>query len=260
MSPDAQPARALADLADGTILAVVEIAVPPERVFHALIDPHEVTAWWGSPDSYQVTEWAMDVRPGGAWRSRGVGADGSAFSVEGEVLEVDPPRRLAHTWRPDWDPGPATTVRYQLDPVPGGTRVTVRHHGFAGRAESCGSHAAGWERVLGWLRGRLLPAPAPAATFLIQLLPPRPGFMADMSAEELGVMQRHAVYWRELCQKGVALAFGPVADPRGGWGVGIVRVADEAAVRTIEAGDPAITSGRGFRYQILPMPTVVTAA
>jgi hypothetical protein len=31
-------------------------------------------------------------------------------------------------------------------------------------------------------------------------------------------------------------------------------VADEAAVHALEAGDPAIQSKRGFRYEILPMP------
>jgi len=33
----------------------------------------------------------MDLRPGGKWRSDGVGTDGQAFYVEGEYLEVDPP-------------------------------------------------------------------------------------------------------------------------------------------------------------------------
>ncbi len=36
--------------------------------------------------------------------------------------------------------------------------------------------------------------------------------------------------------------------------MGIVLVADEAAVHALEAGDPAIQSKRGFRYEILPMP------
>ena len=41
----------------------------------------------------------MDVRPGGKWRSDGIGADGKEFYVEGEYLEVVPPRLLVHTWK-----------------------------------------------------------------------------------------------------------------------------------------------------------------
>jgi uncharacterized protein YndB with AHSA1/START domain len=147
-------ARAVADLSTGTILASVEIEAPPERVFTALCSA-EVAEWWGSPETYRVTKWTGDVRRGGTWRSEGVSADGKPFSVGGEILELDPPRLLVQTWRPDWDPGPPTTIRYQVDPIPGGSRVTVRHEGFAGRAASCEAHAQGWERVLGWLRNHL---------------------------------------------------------------------------------------------------------
>jgi len=143
-------ARAVADLTQGLILASVEIDAPPERVFRALSSA-EVAEWWGSPDTYRVKKWTGDVRPGGSWRSDGVGADGKPFSVGGEFLEVDPPRLLVQTWKPDWDPGPATTIRYQIDTLPGGSRVTIRHEGFQGRAASCEGHAQGWERVLSWL-------------------------------------------------------------------------------------------------------------
>jgi uncharacterized protein YndB with AHSA1/START domain len=138
-------------LSQGIILASVEIEAPPERVF-AAISSSEVTEWWGSPDTYRVTRWTVDLRRGGAWSSEGVGADGKPFSVSGEILEVEPPRLLVQTWLPDWDPGPATTIRYQVDPIPGGSRVTVRHEGFTGRSQSCEAHAQGWERVLGWLQ------------------------------------------------------------------------------------------------------------
>ena len=59
------------------------------------------------------------------------------------------------TWNPDWDEGPATTVRYQVDAIPGGSRVTIRHEGFEGRAASCEVHARGWERILSWLKTHL---------------------------------------------------------------------------------------------------------
>jgi uncharacterized protein YndB with AHSA1/START domain len=159
----AQPARSVADLTTGIILASVEIAAPPERVFRALTDPTELTRWWGSPDTYRTEEWTSDLRVGGRWRSRGRGADGRPFSVGGEFLKIDPPRLLVQTWQPDWaEGGLATTITYRLEPTAGGTRLTLRHEGFGEHRAACESHGRGWERVLGWLDAYVTaPAAAP---------------------------------------------------------------------------------------------------
>ena len=55
------------------------------------------------------------------------------------------------------------------------------------------------------------------------------------------------------------MAFGPVADPKGGWGLGVLRVSDEAELRALEAADPAIRANIGMRYEALPMPVGVVA-
>ena len=93
--------------------------------------------------------------------------------------------------------------------------------------------------------------------FLFRLNAPRPTFAQDMTAQERAVMQAHVGYWMGLVQKGEALVFGPVADPAGAWGVGIVQVDDAAAAQAISEQDPAITSGMGFTIDILPMPQAV---
>ncbi|MFI4997440.1 MAG: SRPBCC domain-containing protein, partial [Hyphomicrobiales bacterium] len=106
-------ARAIADLAQGRILATVEIAAPPERVFQALASK-EIVDWWVRPGIFNTTQWTGDVRVGGRWRSSGV-ARGAPYALEGEFLEVDPPRRLVHTWRRVGAPGAPTTVTYELE-------------------------------------------------------------------------------------------------------------------------------------------------
>lgn len=136
-------ARAAADLAKGFILATVEVGAPPERVFQALTSD-EVTRWWVNPGVFDTSEWSADVRSGGAWRASGVGR-GKPYVLEGEFLEVDPPRRLAHTWRPAGAPMSATTmVSYLLEPSGEGTRITLRHTGFISR-ETCLATCVGWE-------------------------------------------------------------------------------------------------------------------
>ncbi len=248
------PATAIADVTEGVILARVEIAAAPERVFRALTT-EELARWWGADDMYRTTGFTIDLRPGGRWRSDGKGADGEPFHVEGEVLEVDPPRRLVQTWKPSWEPGPATTITYTLDAIDGGTRVTLRHTGFT-NPQSCDGHANGWPRVLGWLSAHLAPA-TDERFFFVRLIAPRPTFVQDMTPDERAIMETHGKYWAGKLAEGAVLAFGPVLDPKGSWGLGIVRARDEAEVRAFEAGDPAITANRGFHYEILPIARLV---
>jgi uncharacterized protein YndB with AHSA1/START domain len=239
------------------ILASVEIAAPIERVFRA-ITSDEITKWWGSPEEYQVTEYTADVRPGGRWKSTGVGASGAVFSVEGEFREIDPPRLVVHTWRAPWDGNNETVVTYRLEAVEGGTRVTVRHEGFADRAESCLDHGKGWERVLGWLGGHFKSgATSDAKYFMCRLLPPRPSFALDMTQEEAAMMKEHGAYWRGMLDRGVAIVFGPVMDPKGPYGLGILRVSSQAELDAACAADPAVKSGRGLKYEVTPMALAV---
>src|SRR5271165_294852 len=141
-------ATAVADAEKGLILATVEIAAPPERVFEALVREEDVLRWWRSDQGYQTTLWKADVRPGGKWRADGNMSDGRVYAVEGEFTEVEAPHRLGFTWRPDWDAPNETRVTYVLEPIEQGTRLTLRHEGFAGRIAACRNHTSGWERVL----------------------------------------------------------------------------------------------------------------
>jgi uncharacterized protein YndB with AHSA1/START domain len=136
------PAQAVADLSNGSILATVEIAAPPERVFRALASK-EIVDWWVRPGVFDTREWSGDVRVGGRWRASGIG-NGRPYVLEGEFLEVDPPRKLVHTWHPAGAPGTPTTVTYLLERLDGGTRVTLRHQGIAAPAV-CTNTCIGWE-------------------------------------------------------------------------------------------------------------------
>jgi uncharacterized protein YndB with AHSA1/START domain len=252
-------AIAVADAEQGLVLASVEIGAPPERVFTALTSSEDVMRWWGSDDFHRTTSWEADLRPGGKWRSAGKMVDGRAFQVHGEYIEVEPPRKLVFTWRPDWDAPYETRVTYTLEPLETGTRLTLRHEGFANRTAICRTHTQGWTRVLGWLAADFRPAAAPSAYFLFRLLPPRPTFIKDMTAAEHEVMIAHSQYWRGKLADGKVVAFGPVTDPAGSWGVGIMRVSGLVEAEALTASDPVTLSGNGFSFEILPMPQAVHA-
>ena len=70
-------------------------------------------------------------------------------------------------------------------------------------------------------------------------------------------MQEHVAYWKDLANRGIGVVFGPVADPNGAWGVGIVEVENEADVRALSANDPTVKSGLNFKFEIYPMPTAL---
>jgi uncharacterized protein YndB with AHSA1/START domain len=54
-------ARAVADLAEGLVLASVEIAVPAKRVFRAL-SSEEVIYWWVRSGVFDTRKWNGDLR------------------------------------------------------------------------------------------------------------------------------------------------------------------------------------------------------
>lgn len=75
--------------------------------------------------------------------------------------------------------------------------------------------------------------------YTLYLNPPRPTFMQDMTDVERGIMQKHIAYWNNLMAEGKVLAFGPVLDPNGVYGLGIVEVENEDQVKAIISNDPA---------------------
>lgn len=146
-------AHAAADLAGRSIFASVEIAASPERVFRALTS-QEIINWWIRPGVFNTTDWTGDVRLGGRWRAVGTG-NGRPFTLEGEFLEIDAPRKLVLTWHSGGAPGRPTTVTFLLERIDGGTRLTLEHVGFAA-LDWCMNTCLGWETSLERLAELLL--------------------------------------------------------------------------------------------------------
>jgi uncharacterized protein YndB with AHSA1/START domain len=141
-----------------TILATIDIAASPERLYAALTS-EEMETWWGEDGVYHVKDWTADLRQGGKWRLNVVRPDGVELPASGEFLLLDSPHKFVITRKYDWDyPGlgrHATKVAYILDKIDGGTRVTIQHGDFNGCAQAAYEHAPNWERLLNWLRNYL---------------------------------------------------------------------------------------------------------
>src|SRR5229473_2081845 len=116
-------ARAVADLTEGQILASVEIAAPPERVFRALAS-QDIVNWWVRPGVFDTRQWAGDVRVGGHWEASGMGG-GRPYTLRELFWRstrpgswctrgTRPGRRLRpQRWRTWWRPAtPAPASRF----------------------------------------------------------------------------------------------------------------------------------------------------
>lgn len=93
---------------------------------------------------------------------------------------------------------------------------------------------------------------------VFRLIPPRPDFALSMSDEQRATMFEHVAYWSGPTEQGAVLAFGPVDDVSGPYGIGIVLTEDLEAAKALRDGDPALASPHGFRSEISPMPRLVT--
>jgi uncharacterized protein YndB with AHSA1/START domain len=135
----------------------IDIKAPPERVWRALTDHEELSAW------FQVTI-EGEVAPGNeVWMtSVHAGHVGQRFRVH--IVEMAPPHRLVWQWHPgevdpavDYSREPRTTVTFTLEPSATGTRLSVAETGFdqvtlARRAKVYADNNQGWSEVLVWLQ------------------------------------------------------------------------------------------------------------
>jgi uncharacterized protein YndB with AHSA1/START domain len=140
------------------VVAEIQIAAPPARVFQALTDEHQLIRWF-TDAACPVNLWQMDPRPGGLYRyttEKGTtvvnGVD--EFECHGEILELDPPRLLVYTWFGNWHENKSlrTVVRWELTPAANGTHVKVTHSGLASEEAARKDYSGGWPGVLQQLK------------------------------------------------------------------------------------------------------------
>jgi uncharacterized protein YndB with AHSA1/START domain len=127
---DAMQAEPVARTAPAVQVYRVYIRATPEAIWDAITKPE-----WSERYGYRCPA-DYDLRAGGAYRglaNDGMKAQGVPdVAVDGEVIEVDPPRKLVQSWRLAMDPGSAaegfTHLTYEIKPGDGGvTTLTVTH-------------------------------------------------------------------------------------------------------------------------------------
>ena len=118
-------------------------ATPPV-VFAALSEPNELAKWWG-PQGFTIPSMDFDPRVGATYRIEMHPPEGDPFYLIGEFREVDPPARLAFTFR--WeDPDPddvETAVELSFRDLGGSTELALTQGQFKTEARRA-LHRDGW--------------------------------------------------------------------------------------------------------------------
>jgi uncharacterized protein YndB with AHSA1/START domain len=113
------------------------IATTPDRLWEALTDGSLTRSYWF--DRRIESDWAVGSPV------RFFDGAGDTVTDSGEVLEYDPPRRLAYTFAPVGYP--ATRVTFDLEPQPGGVRLRLVQDRLADPAD-VEAWRKGWTPIL----------------------------------------------------------------------------------------------------------------
>ena len=135
-----------AEAALETLVVERDLPHPPEKIWRALTTSALVADWLMPND--------LAPEPGRRFQFRAQPMPQWDGVVDGEVLVVEPPVRLAYRWDAGADPthGLRTVVTFTLTPVAGGTRVRMEQAGFRpGQENNLKGARFGWERMLGAL-------------------------------------------------------------------------------------------------------------
>ena len=136
------------ELADATMEKIFEIYIKttPERLWKAITDP-ELRARYDFGASID-----SDWEPGSRYEMSA--RDGTVTLGEGEILEVDPPRRLVHTlvalWSDEVKREGTSRITWEIRPTGDSCRLTVTHDELCEEADE--ELYGGWPRILSGLK------------------------------------------------------------------------------------------------------------
>jgi uncharacterized protein YndB with AHSA1/START domain len=136
--------------AGSSFVYVIYIRTTPERLWRALIEPEFTRQFWA--ETVQECDWKV----GSSWKL--VVPDGTVADA-GEMLEVDPPRRLVLSWqnqlKPELKAEGVSRLVYSLEPQGDMVRLTVTHQIGRTGAQFIKEVSAGWPLILSSLKSLL---------------------------------------------------------------------------------------------------------
>ncbi|MGD0829927.1 MAG: SRPBCC family protein [Terracidiphilus sp.] len=137
-------------MAESKFVYVTFIRTSPRKLWQALTEPEFTRQYW--MDTTQESEW----KPGASWKI--LFADGS-LADSGEIIEIDPPLRLALKWRHEISPELTaegySRLTYELEPKGEAVKFTVTHTMDKAESKFIDAVSSGWPMILSSLKSLL---------------------------------------------------------------------------------------------------------
>jgi uncharacterized protein YndB with AHSA1/START domain len=137
-------------MAESQFVYVTFIRTTVEKLWQALMEPEFTRQFWF--DTVQESEW----KPGASWRI--VKPDGSV-SDSGEVIEIEPRRKLVLKWRNEMSPELTaegySRLTYELEQEGESVKLTLTHVMEKAESKYIKAVSGGWPIILASLKSLL---------------------------------------------------------------------------------------------------------
>jgi uncharacterized protein YndB with AHSA1/START domain len=137
-------------MANSRFVYVTYIRTTAAKLWQALLDPEFTRRYWA--ETWQDCEW----KPGASWRL--MIPDGRVADT-GEILEIEPERRLVLTWRNEFRPELReegySRLTYELEKVGESIKLTVTHEIDRPDSKFIEAVSGGWPHILASLKSLL---------------------------------------------------------------------------------------------------------
>jgi len=131
-------------MSNAVMIKTIYLKANPEKVWRHLTEKELLARWFHETDrdltekaSFQYLSFHFDKE--------------DRKLMWGDVLVVDPPKKLVHTFTHQWLKGVVTTVTWDLIEVDGGTQLAMTHEGII-TFDGMSDHDKGWDKHLLRLR------------------------------------------------------------------------------------------------------------
>jgi uncharacterized protein YndB with AHSA1/START domain len=137
-------------MSESRFVYVIYIRTTPAKLWQALIDPEFTRQYW--VETWQDCEW----KPGASWRL--MIPDGRVGDA-GEVLEIEPERRLVLSWRNEFKPELKaegfSRLTYEIEKLDESVKLTVIHEMDKPDSQLIAGVSSGWPNILSSLKSLL---------------------------------------------------------------------------------------------------------
>lgn len=139
-------------MAESRFVYVTYIRTTPEKLWRALLKPEFTRRYWC--ETVQECDW----KPGSAWR---IMIPDGRVADSGEILEIDPPRKLVQTWRKEagfeseMHLEGISRLTYELEPIGDSVKLTLIHEMDRPESKLIQAVSNGWPHILASLKSLL---------------------------------------------------------------------------------------------------------